>query len=260
MENSSLQWEQRPNSFHLSKQLFIFVWGISSELGVYPNIVKLVVKLFRTHRLLGAGAGVGLTPQIFTVTSPASGSGQNTGLENKTPSHGWFSKNKMFCCFLSVDRDWGAEDGNWARDRSGMRRGVDLSGWHWLSHQVTQLSPDRPVSEQMMETQASHCKCHNFLFFLDKSKYEKKEDAVTWGVKRRRSITASSRQNTIKLLSALDLCSDWFSCPRCWVVIGCLSISRGPWQRHWARHCSALHGNIQVTSPGSGPDPGHHNK
>ena len=47
--------------------------GITPELGVYPNIVKLVVKLFITHRLLGAGER--LTPQIFTVTSPAPASG-----------------------------------------------------------------------------------------------------------------------------------------------------------------------------------------
>ena len=78
-------------------------------------------------------------------------------------------------------------------------------------------------------------------FCSDKSKYEKKEDTVPRGVERRRSIAASSIFQTEhdKTLSALDLCSDWFSCQRCWVVIGCLSISRGPWQRHWARHCSA---------------------
>ena len=62
--------------------------GITPELGVYPNIVKLVVKLFRTHRLLlGAGARVGLTQANIYCYFSGIGVSQKHGEQN---SISWF--------------------------------------------------------------------------------------------------------------------------------------------------------------------------
>ena len=118
--------------------------GITLEPCAHPNIVKLVVKLFRTRRLLRAGAGERLTRKYLLLL-----------LRLRHRGHGLnlivFSfKLKCFVVFcLSLDRDGREEDGNWTELRDRMRGGgTSVADTHTATKwQVTPSPPpDRPVT------------------------------------------------------------------------------------------------------------------
>lgn len=256
---TSTRAKRSSTTLHVSKRLFIFVWGDYSRARCLSKHCQIGCKIVQNTPPLGAGAGE-------ERTDPANidcyFSGSRIGIRSeKTRDLGrnsilWFVPSKVrgfFVFHLSVDRDGGAEDRNWTEPETGAgvrsEEGVDLSGWHWHRHQVTQPSPrpDRPVNTKLGLQMSPLLRSQYFTWTKIDRWY------ICLGVLSRKNIIVAHDTN----LRATHPSSDWSSCQQYCVVIGWRSFTEAPDRDIGPDSELAI---FRSHLPRSGPDPGHHNK